>query len=164
RRDDLWCEHQVALSDATLVDIGTHSEKQLPAGDLAADHPVERAAVGKLIGPLGNHAGAVQMLGLLAAGLSALLADPGFQILDRVTADAKLDQMQCHVAQCWRKVLENNVEEKRSAGQPRGSLRSRGRRVGAARCIEVDRWLRRLRGAGPGGRRPTCGGLLGSPG
>src|SRR5262245_53912724 len=101
-RHDLRREHQVALSDATLVDIGTHGDEPLPTGDLATDHPVERATVDQLLGAFGDHAGAVQMLRLFAARLSPLLADPRFQILDRVTAYAKLDQMQCHDANGWR--------------------------------------------------------------
>src|SRR5262245_33713903 len=90
----------MALSDAAPVDIRPHGEKPLSARDFPADHPVERATVDKLIGALGNHAGAVQMLGLLGACLSALLADPGLEILDRVTAHAELDEMQCHDAKC----------------------------------------------------------------
>src|SRR5262245_22961030 len=92
----LGSEHQVTLADAAFVDIGAHRNELLPASHLATDHPVERAAVDELVGALGNHAGAMQVLGLLAAGAPALLADPILQILDRVTADAELDEMQCH--------------------------------------------------------------------
>ena len=56
----------------------------------------ERAAVDELVGTLGHHAGAMQVLSLLAAGAPALLADPILQVLDRVTANAELDEMQCH--------------------------------------------------------------------
>src|SRR5215510_9554813 len=86
----------MALADTALVDIGTHRDEPLPAGHLAADHPVERAAVDEFLGALGDHAGAMQVLGLLAAGAPALLADPSLQILDRVTAHAELDEMQRH--------------------------------------------------------------------
>ena len=44
----------------------------------------------------------MQVLGLLAAGLPALLANPSLQILDRVTTHAELDEMQRHGTRCWR--------------------------------------------------------------
>src|SRR5262245_47085147 len=86
----------MALANAALVDIGAHRDESLPAGYLAADHPVERAAVDQLVGALGDHAGTMQVLGLFTAGAPALLADPVLQILDRVTTHAELDEMQCH--------------------------------------------------------------------
>ena len=39
----------------------------LAAGDLAANDPIERAAVGQFVGPLRHHAGAVDVFGLFAA-------------------------------------------------------------------------------------------------
>src|SRR5262249_31913664 len=84
--------------DAFLVDERTHVEQALPAGNLAADHPVERAAVDQLIGALGHHAGAMHVLAGKAALLAVLepLADPLLEVLDRVATDAKLDEIEGH--------------------------------------------------------------------
>src|SRR5215831_17590990 len=95
-RHDLGLEHQMTLPDAALVHVGAHRNEPLPASHLAADHPVERATVDELVGALGDHAGAMQVLGPLAARALALLANPVLKILDRVTAHAELDEMQCH--------------------------------------------------------------------
>ena len=40
-----------------------HRQERSRQSDLAADHPVERAAVDQLVGPLGHHAGGVDVLG-----------------------------------------------------------------------------------------------------
>ena len=69
--------------------------------DLAADHPVDRAAVENLLGALGHHARGVDVLGLLDAALLLLVqlrADPVLEVLDRVGADAELDEMKRHVS------------------------------------------------------------------
>ena len=91
-------EHQAAAADALLVDERTDAREALTAHDLAADHPVERAAVGEFVGALGHHPRRVDVLGLLPALLLVLdaLADPALQLLDRVAADAKLDEMKGH--------------------------------------------------------------------
>jgi len=77
-------------------------EDTLAAHHLAADDPIERAAVGQLIGAFRHHAGAVEALRLLAILflLAELLLDPVLQILDRVAADAEFDEMQGHEAPC----------------------------------------------------------------
>ena len=42
-------EHEVALADALLVDIGAHVDQALTAQNLTADHPKKRAAIGEFI-------------------------------------------------------------------------------------------------------------------
>src|SRR5439155_22733292 len=93
---DLGLKHQAAAADAALVDERTHGQKPLPAHHLPADYPIERAAVGELLGALRHHASGVDVLGLLAAGAATFFADPGLEILHRVAADAELDQMKGH--------------------------------------------------------------------
>src|SRR5262245_43093302 len=136
-RHDLGSEHQVTLADAALVDIGAHRNELLPASHLAADHPVERATVDQLVGALGNHAGAMQVLGLLAAGAPAFLADPVHQILDRVAAHAELDEMQCHCGVAGGPV---RLVALRSIGGRAGCVlpplaAAAGRRCGAGACL-----------------------------
>ena len=77
---------------------GRIAEDALAAEDLAPDHPVERAAVEEFVGALRHHAGGVDVLGLLAALFLLLqpLLDPVLEVLDRVAADAELDEMQWH--------------------------------------------------------------------
>ena len=77
---------------------GRIAEQPLAAEDLALDHPIERAAVDELVGALRHHPGGVDVLGLLA-GLFLLLQpllDPVLEVLDRVAADAELEEMQWH--------------------------------------------------------------------
>src|ERR1700681_2850386 len=94
-QDKLRLQHEVAAADPVLVDKAAHVEEPLATHDRTPDHPVERAAVGELVGALGHHARPVQMLAREAALPAVLepLADPALEILDRVTADAKLDEM-----------------------------------------------------------------------
>src|SRR6185437_14966231 len=91
-------EHDATAADAVFVGERADVENALAAGDLAADHPIERAAVAELLGALGHHAGGVDVLGLEAAFLFLfeLLLDPVFEIRDRVVADAQLDEMKRH--------------------------------------------------------------------
>src|SRR5262245_66128559 len=107
-QDELGLEHQMAAADAFLVDERPHVDEPLPAHDLAADHPVERAAVAQLVGALGHHARSVHVLGREPAlpALLELLADPILEILDRVTADAQLDEMKGHGGYCRTKCDE----------------------------------------------------------
>src|SRR5262249_51272282 len=117
-----------------------------PAHDLAADHPVERAAVAQLVGALGHHACPVHVLGREPAlpALLELLADPILEILDRVTADAELDEMKGHGGYCRTKCDEII---------PRGA----GVATRAGELI-LRRGARLLRGGGGRGRRPRgCG-------
>src|SRR5262249_60644069 len=83
-------------------------DEPVPAHDLAADHPVERAAVAQLVGALGHHARPVHVLGREPAlpALLELLADPILEFSDRVTADAKLDEMKGHGGYCRTKCDE----------------------------------------------------------
>ncbi len=73
-------------------------EDALPAGDLAADHPIQRAAVDQLVRALRHHARAVDVLGLFAAlsFLLELLPDPVFEVANGIGADAELDEMKGH--------------------------------------------------------------------
>src|SRR5580700_523610 len=85
-----------AAPDAVLVAKRPDGADALPAHDFSADYPIERAAVGELVGALGHHAGAVDVLGLFAALalVLELLLDPVLEILDRVGADAQLDEIE----------------------------------------------------------------------
>src|SRR2546430_17275787 len=92
----------MAAADALLVDEWAHIEQPLPAHDLAADHPIERAAVAQLLGALGHHARPVHVLGREPAfpALLEFLADPVLEVSDRIAADAKLDEMKGHDGCC----------------------------------------------------------------
>src|SRR5258707_10814063 len=92
----------MAAADALLVDEWAHIEQPLPAHDLAADHPIERAAVAQLLGALGHHARPVHVLGREPAlpALLEFLADPVLEIFDRIAADAKFDEMKGHGGCC----------------------------------------------------------------
>src|SRR6516165_11900737 len=94
----LGAEHHSAAANALLVHERADGPDGLATHDLAADHPIERAAVGELGRPLGNHPGRVQVLARLAPLLTLFEphADPVLEVLDRVAADAKLDEMQRH--------------------------------------------------------------------
>ena len=87
---------EMTLADPFAVDKGPHGQQPLPAHHLAADHPIERAAVGEFGRALWHHAGGVDVLAGLAAGAAALLPDPILEVLDRVAADAELDEMKGH--------------------------------------------------------------------
>src|SRR5476651_1594086 len=50
-------EHHAAAADAVFVGKRADVEDALAAGDLAADHPIKRAAIGQFLGTLGHHAG-----------------------------------------------------------------------------------------------------------
>jgi hypothetical protein len=86
------------LAAPAPVDEWLDIHEPLPAHHLAADHPVERAAVKQLVGALGHHARGVHVLARQAAlpAVPELLADPVLQIPDRITAHAKLDEMEAH--------------------------------------------------------------------
>src|SRR5580704_9541458 len=95
---DFGIEHDAAAADAVLVAKRPDVADALAAHDLAADHPIERAAVSELVCTLGHHAGAVDVLGLFAAFalVLELLLDPVLEVLDRVGADAELDEIESH--------------------------------------------------------------------
>src|SRR5262245_58780507 len=101
-QDELRLQHQIAAADPALVDERAHVEEPLPAHYLAADHPVERAALAQLVGALGHHARAMQMLArqLTLPALRELLANPVLEVLDRVAADAELDEVKGHDELC----------------------------------------------------------------
>src|SRR5205814_267482 len=63
-RDRLRLEHQPAALDALLVAERPNVEDALPDLHVAADHPVERAAIDQLLRSLGCHPGDVAMQGL----------------------------------------------------------------------------------------------------
>src|SRR5262249_15277888 len=69
---ELGLEHQVAAADPLLVDERAYVQEPLSAQDLAANDPIERAAVGELLGALGHHPGAVHVLAREAALLAIL--------------------------------------------------------------------------------------------
>src|SRR5262245_18999487 len=168
---ELGLEHQMAAADPFLVDEWPHVDEPLPAHDLAADHPVERAAVAQLVGALGHHARPVHVLEREPAlpALLELLADPILEILDRVTADAKLDEMKGHGGYCRTKCDEiiarracvatraRELILRRWTQLLRGSKRRRTRGCGARRrarlrtCLRRPAWRRRRRGLGRAG-------------
>ena len=89
-------EHKMAPAHPGLVDEGPYINQALPAHHFAADHPIQRAAVAQLIGTLGHHAGSVHVLARQSAFCALLepLRDPMLQVLDRVAADTKLDEVE----------------------------------------------------------------------
>src|SRR6185437_1163922 len=91
-------EHDLAAANAVLAGHRTDIEDLLAAGDLTLDHPEQRAAVGELLGALGQHARRVDALRLLAAPLPLLQLqlDPVLEVGDGVAADAELDEMERH--------------------------------------------------------------------
>src|SRR5580704_2569059 len=95
---DFGIEHDTAAPDAVLVAKRPDGADALAAHDLAADHPIERAAVGELVGALGHHAGAMDMLRLFAAFalVLELLLDPVLEIANRIGANAELDKIESH--------------------------------------------------------------------
>ena len=101
-RNHSLVEHEVAAADAIGVGEGANVAQRLPAGDLALDHPVERAvaalAAQDLVDPLRHHARRVLLLegDAEAAVLHRLLLDPFGEVGDRVAADAELEKMQGH--------------------------------------------------------------------
>src|SRR5262249_15030178 len=142
---------QMAAADAFLVDEWPHVDEPLPAHDLAADHPVERAAVAQLVGALGHHACPVHVLGREPAlpALLELLADPILEILDRVTADAELDEMKGRGGYCGSKCAETIARRARVATRARELILRRW-----AQLLRGSRWRRR-RTRGCGARRRT---------
>jgi hypothetical protein len=79
---------------------GPDVEQTLADLHLAADDPIERAAVQQFGGALRNHPRRVPLLRLLAgaAHLGHPDPDPALQVLDRVAADAELQEVQFHAA------------------------------------------------------------------
>ena len=147
---ELRLQHQVAATDSLLVDEGADIDEPLPAHDLTADHPIKRAAVEQLVGTLGNHARPVQVLARQAALLAVLepRADPGLELPDGVTADAKLDEMKCHEDDTDPQKVRSIAGWEQSASVPREPARCLGwpaaRAAGepagrpAAACVAVS--------------------------
>src|SRR3954471_2706172 len=97
-KNELRLQHQMAAADAALVHERPHIEEPLPTHHLAADHPIERAAVAQLVGAFGHHPRLVHVLARKPALLAIpeFLANPVLELFDRVTADAKLDEVKGH--------------------------------------------------------------------
>jgi len=97
-QNELRLQHQMAAADAALVHEWPHVEEPLPTHHLAADHPIERAAVAQLVGAFGHHPCLVHVLARKPALFTILefLADPVVEVFDRITADAKLDKVKGH--------------------------------------------------------------------
>src|SRR5262249_49859576 len=164
-QDELRLEHQMAAADPLLVDEWPHIDEPLPAHDFAADHPVERAAVAQFIGALGHHARPVHVLGREPAlpALLELLADPILEFFDRVTADAKLDEMQGHGGYC-RTECDEIIARRACLAMRAQSLSSEDRRTYCAGATGTG--AERAGAALEGGRggEPACGGLRGGVG
>src|SRR3954462_15601041 len=97
-QNELRLQHQMAAADSALVHEGPHIEEPLPTHHLAADHPIERAAVAQLVGAFGHHPRLVHVLARKPAlfAIPEFLANPVVELFDRVTADAKLDEVKGH--------------------------------------------------------------------
>jgi hypothetical protein len=97
-QNELRLQHQMAAADPAPVHERSHVEEPLPTHHLPADHPIERAAVAQLVGALGDHPRPVHVLAREPALFAILqfLADPVLELFDRVTTDAKLDEMKGH--------------------------------------------------------------------
>src|SRR3979411_2199587 len=95
---NLAIHYQPAAPAAVLVGERADREQPLAAEDFALDDPEQRAAVGEFIGALRHHPGGGDVLGLLALFLLFLppRLDPVLEVLDRVAADAELEQMERH--------------------------------------------------------------------
>src|SRR6516165_2531985 len=122
-QDWLRLEHQVAATDSISIGERPHIEDALPAHDLAADHPIERSAVAQLVGALRHHSRPVHVLAGQAAfpALFDFLADPILQIPDRITADAKFDEMKGHGGKDCRSnadEIKGPLWETRNGAQP----------------------------------------------
>src|SRR5258708_26115543 len=89
----------MTAADPLLVDEGAHIADPLAAHDLTPDYPVERAAPAQFARALRHHACAVHVLARESPfpALPHLLTNPVFEVFDGVAADAKFDQMKCHV-------------------------------------------------------------------
>src|SRR5262245_13065335 len=164
-QDELRLEHQMAAADPFLVDERPHIDEPLPAHDLAADHPVERAAVAQLVGALGHHARPVHVLEREPAlpALLELLADPILEVSDRVTADAKLDEMKGHDGYCRTKCDEIIARRPCIATRARGLSSEDGRAYCAGATGTGAEGAGAALAGGRGGE-PACGGRRGGVG
>ena len=86
------------MLNTVLIAERANTEKPLPRLHVAADHPVERAAVEQLLRPLRNHPRRMAVLGLSAGAfkLPDPLANPVVEILDRIAADAEFYEVERH--------------------------------------------------------------------
>lgn len=103
-QDDFAIKHKAATTYAVLVAKWPHVAQPLAAGDLSANDPIERTAVGEFSGTFGNHASAMNVFRFFAAlaFVLKLLRDPFFEVLDRVGADTKFDEMERHTSRLTR--------------------------------------------------------------
>src|SRR5688572_30761277 len=177
-QDDLGLKHQPAAADALPVHERTYRQQPLPAQHLAADHPVERPTARQRLGLLGNHARGVDVLGLLAAGAPTLLDDPIFEVLHRVAADAKLDEMKHHACSICHVQWGGNQRRARTGAAdaglilregywvpPRAALRSIGGGAdcgGGAACVGRlgGAWVRLAAGAAAPVVSPSAGSVV----
>ena len=96
-QNELRLKHQMAAADPAPIHERAYVDEPLPTHNLSADDPIERAAVAQLIGALWHHARAVHVLARQSTLARSLrFSDPVLELLDRVTADTKLDEMQGH--------------------------------------------------------------------
>src|SRR6056297_883263 len=92
--DERRVEHDGAAADAVAARHLVKPQDALAALHQPLDDPVDRAAVEKLFGAAGPHAGDVS--GVSVRALGARRALPRGEVLDRGCADAQLYQVQCH--------------------------------------------------------------------
>src|SRR5215208_3736108 len=95
-RDHHRLDDEASAPDAVAVGERPDRGEPLPAGNLALDHPVERAAVDDRVEALRHHAGGVGLLVGTAepSVMGAVLLNPILEVADRIAADAELQQME----------------------------------------------------------------------
>jgi hypothetical protein len=91
-------EHDSATGCAVVLRVGPEIEHALPHQHEPFDHPIERAAVEHLVAPARRLQGAVAELRSLSLPRQPLqpLGLPLGELLHRIDADTKLDEMDGH--------------------------------------------------------------------
>src|SRR6202000_194269 len=86
-------------SDAVLVAERLDGDDLFTRGDLAADHPIERAPGEDLLRSLRCHPRGLVLGKTVFLGGPHPCGDPFLQFLDGIAADGKLDDVKWHVLQ-----------------------------------------------------------------
>ena len=104
RGHQLGVEYDAATGGAVILEVRPQIEHALPHQYETLDHPIERTAVEQFGPPARRLQCAMAQLGRLPFPRQALqpLVLPLGEILHRVDADAKFDEMHRHVADSMR--------------------------------------------------------------